>query len=109
LLLGVSTFQLSRIVAKDRVLAPLRAPFTTYEASSGAGEIEDTARGQGLQKAIGELLTCPYCLAPWIAGMLSVGALVAPRKARWLASLFAIVAVADVCQQGYVALRRSTP
>ncbi|HEY2733186.1 MAG TPA: DUF1360 domain-containing protein, partial [Polyangiales bacterium] len=67
LLLGVSTFQLARLIAKDRVLAPLRAPFTKFQDSSSAGEVHEEARGVGLQRAIGELVTCPYCLAPWVA------------------------------------------
>lgn len=106
LLFGVGTFQLARIVARDRVLSPFRAPFTTFEKLAGAGEVEETARGTGLRRAIGELLTCPYCLAPWVASGLSIAALVGPRKARWLASIFAIVAVSDVSQQGYAALRK---
>src|SRR5436305_639619 len=31
LLVGVATFKLSRLVAKDVVNSPLRAPFTTFE------------------------------------------------------------------------------
>jgi hypothetical protein len=107
-LFGLATFQVARIISKDKVLAPLRAPFTQFEEPSGAGEIEESARGEGLQKAIGELLTCPYCLAPWVASAFAVGTLFAPRKTRWLASIFAMVALADLCQQGYAALRKTS-
>src|SRR5947209_17193898 len=31
LLVGVATFKLSRLIAKDVVVSPLRAPFTTFE------------------------------------------------------------------------------
>ncbi len=106
LLVGVATFQLTRIMAKDRVLAPVRAPFTSYQKPAGAGEVEEKARGTGLRKAIGELLTCPYCLAPWVASALAFFLVKAPQKTRWLASVFAAVALADVCQQGYSALKQ---
>jgi hypothetical protein len=102
---GLATYQVARIVAKDRVLAPFRAPFTKYEDSAGAGEIKETSRGTGLQKAAGDLLTCPYCLAPWVATAFSFGLLVQPRITRWLAGVFTTVAIADVAQQGYAALK----
>jgi len=106
LLLGVSTYQLARLLAKDRVLAPFRAPFTKYQGPLGAGEINEEARGTGLQKAIGELITCPYCLAPWVATAMSVAWIAAPRKTRWLAGVITIAAISDVCQQLYAALRK---
>ncbi len=105
-LIGVATFQLARITARDRVLAPIRAPFTAFEETAGAGEVEEKPRGMGLRKAVGELLTCPYCLAPWIASGLAFAMARAPRKTRWLASVFAAVALADVCQQGYAGLKQ---
>lgn len=104
--LGLATYQVARIVAKDRVLAPFRAPFTKYVEPAGAGELKETSRGEGLQKAVGDLLICPYCLAPWVATALSVGLVVQPRVTRWLTGLFAIVATADVAQQVYTALKK---
>lgn len=106
LLLGVSTFQLARLIAKDRVLAPLRAPFTKFQDSSSAGEVHEEARGVGLQRAIGELVTCPYCLAPWVASALSIAVIAAPRKTRWFAGVVAVTAIADACQQLYAGLRK---
>ncbi len=106
LLLGVATYQLTRTVAKDRVLAAFRAPFTKYEESAGAGELKETSRGVGVQKAIGDLLTCPYCLAPWIGGLLSFGLLKQPSATRWPSGLFSVVAISDAAQQGYAALKK---
>jgi len=68
--------------------------------------VEEEARGTGLQKAIGELITCPYCLAPWVATAMSVAWIAAPRKTRWLAGVITIAAISDVCQQLYAALRK---
>ena len=61
-LLGAATYRLSRIVTKDRVTTALRAPFAEYVGPAGAGEVEEESRGRGLQKALGELLTCPFCI-----------------------------------------------
>lgn len=57
LLLGVATHKLSRLITQDWVTSPLRAPFTEYHGSSGAGEVSDKARGKGMQRALGELFT----------------------------------------------------
>lgn len=38
LLLGVATHKLSRIVTKDLVTSPFRAPFVKFKKSAGAGE-----------------------------------------------------------------------
>lgn len=71
-LLGIATHQLSMIAARDRVLAPFRAPFVKYEESIGAGELRETSRGDGLRKAIGDLVSCPYCMAPWVGSALAL-------------------------------------
>src|SRR5215208_7232443 len=67
LLAGVATHKASRVIAKDRVTAPLRAPFTEFEGEGGPGEVEERPRGTGLRRAIGELLFCPFCLGQWVA------------------------------------------
>ncbi len=58
LLLGVATHKLSRLLAKDGVTSFLRAPFTTFKGASGIpAEVAEEARGAGLQRALGELVT----------------------------------------------------
>src|SRR5688572_22337395 len=64
-LLGVGTHKLSRIITKDFVTAPLRAPFTRRAQPEGAAEVHDEPRGGPLRKSIGYLLTCPYCFGVW--------------------------------------------
>src|SRR5437763_16284735 len=66
-MLAIATHKLSRIVAKDRITGALRAPFVHYKGSVGAGEVEEEPRGRGLQRAVGELISCPYCMGPWCA------------------------------------------
>jgi hypothetical protein len=49
ILLGVATHKLSRIITKDRVTSPLRAPFTEYIEPAGESEVKEKVRGRGLQ------------------------------------------------------------
>jgi hypothetical protein len=101
LLLGVATHKLGRIVTKDWVTSPLRAPFTEYKESAGGGEVNEKSRGEGLQRAMGDLLTCPWCIAPWVAGALAFGFVFKPRTTRFICSIFAAVTISDFLQHTY--------
>jgi hypothetical protein len=101
-LFALSTQKLSRVITKDKVTSAFRAPFTEVEGKGGAGELEERARGHGLRRAIGELLTCPFCLGTWIASGFVYGYIFTPRLTRILASIFAVSGMADFLQQAYV-------
>jgi len=103
LLFGVATHKIGRIITKDWVTSPIRAPFTRYEESAGGGEVKERSRGEGLVRAVGDLLTCPWCIAPWVAGSLYTMFLVKPQAARLVAAVFSSVAVSDVLQHAYSA------
>jgi hypothetical protein len=105
LLLGIATHKLTRIATRDWVTAPLRAPFTKFKENVGAGEVGESARGQGLQRAVGDLLTCRWCFAPWVAGALMTGLAVQPRRTRVLMETFSAVALSDFLQFAYDATR----
>jgi hypothetical protein len=100
-LIGVATHKLARRMSKDSVTSPLRAPFTRYEGVAGPAELQEEVRGQGLRKAIGELISCPFCISQWVATGFVFGLLSAPRATRWAASVFASLALADFLQFGY--------
>jgi hypothetical protein len=102
-LVGIASHKLSRLIAKDKVTSPLRAPFTELEGSGGPGELEEKARGTGARRAIGELLICPYCLDLWVVAVFSIGLLFAPRLTRFLAAVFAALTVSDFFQIAYKA------
>src|SRR3954466_3469491 len=106
-LLAVATHKASRTLSKDSVTSPLRAPFTRFEGASGPGELQEEVRGSGVQKAVGELITCPFCLDQWVATGFVAGLLAAPRATRWLAGTFAVRAGADALQFAYAALQRA--
>jgi len=95
ILLGVATHKLSRIISKDRVTSPLRAPFTEYVEPAGQSEIKEKVRGRGMQRAVGDLLTCPWCLSPWVAAGLAFGLVFQPRATRIVAGVFAAATVSD--------------
>ena len=101
-LLGVATHKLSRIIGKDRITGIVRAPFVNYIRSAGHGEVEEEPRGRGIQRGIGQLLSCPYCLAPWCATGLAFGFLFAPRVARFFAGILATVAMSDFLHKIYL-------
>lgn len=103
LLVGTASHKLSRLLAKDKVTSPLRAPFTELEGKGGPAELEESSRGTGARKAIGELLICPYCLGLWVVAGFSIGLLFAPRVTRFVASLFAALTISDFFQIAYKA------
>jgi hypothetical protein len=100
-LISIAAYKTSRVIAKDRVTSAVRAPFTQFQDDAGSGEVNEAARGRGLQLALGELLICPYCLGLWTAAPLTAGFIVAPRATRWIASVLTAVAVADLMQIAY--------
>jgi hypothetical protein len=103
LLIGTASHKLSRLLSKDKVTSPLRAPFTELEGKGGPAELEERSRGTGARKAIGELLICPFCLGLWVIAGFSVGLLFAPRVTRFIASLFAALTISDFLQIAYKA------
>jgi hypothetical protein len=84
----------------------LRAPVTQYEGPSAASEVNERPRGRGMQKALGELLVCPFCVGQWAAAALACGLALAPGATRLIAALFSAVAIADFLQYGYEAVRK---
>lgn len=102
-LISVATHKLSRLMSKDPVTAPFRAAFTRFKGQSGPGEVAEETRGTGIQHAVGELLTCPFCLGQWTATGFVAGLVFAPRATRLVASTFAAVTASDFLQLGYAA------
>lgn len=100
-LVGVATHKLARRLAKDPVTSPLRAPFTRFRGTTGPAELAEEVRGTGLRKAVGELLTCPFCLSQWVATGMVFSLVTAPRATRVAASVFAGLTIADFLQFAY--------
>jgi hypothetical protein len=102
-LAALASHKLSRTLTRDSVTSPLRAPFARFEGSAGPGEVNEKVAAEGAAKSIGELLTCPFCLDQWVATGFVTGFALAPRLTRYVASIFAVRAGADLIQFGYAA------
>ena len=105
LLGGVAVHKFTRLVSRGSVTSPVRAPFTEFEGAAGASEHEESPRGHGIRHTVGELLTCPFCLAVWVSSGYVVGLAAAPRATRAWAAVFAVTAVSDSLQHLYARLR----
>lgn len=105
-LLTVATHKLSRLLAKDPVTSPLRAPFTRFAGISGPAELSEKVRGTGVRRGVGALVTCPFCLAVWVATTFGFSLVLAPRATRFAASILTAVAGADVLHFAYGALEQ---
>ena len=100
--LTLATHKLSRLITKESVASPLRAPFTTYTGSAGEAELNEEVRADGgVRHAIGELITCPFCMGQWVATGFIAGLVFAPRATRLVASTFATLAGSDLLQLAY--------
>ena len=104
---GLATHKTSRLISKQKVTAPLRAPFTEPEEMQGFGEIAEKPVGSGLRRTVGELLACPYCLDMWLATAYTAGLVAAPRTTRFVAGTMSTVALADFLQVLYRAKQES--
>jgi hypothetical protein len=107
LLLTVATHKAARVLSKDPVTSPLRAPFTRFAGQSGEAEVKEEVRGTGIRHAIGELISCPFCLGMWIGTFFTFGLLLAPRFTRWTASVFMMLTGSDLLQVGYAKVQEA--
>jgi hypothetical protein len=82
------------------VLTDFKSRVTGLARSEKAGY-----SGEGAQKAIGELITCPFCLDMWVATGLMAGFIYLPRTTRLAIATPAVLAGADILQFGYAWLQ----
>jgi hypothetical protein len=106
-LLGVATYKVSRLLTKDAVTSPLRAPVTRFDGPAGESEINESPRGTGLRHSLGELVTCPFCTAVWVAGGFASALIFAPRATRYVMGVASAVAAADFLHLGYDAAKKA--
>jgi hypothetical protein len=79
--LSAATFKASRTLSRERVASFVRQPFVEGDAEIGEDE---RPAGEGIQRAIGELVTCPRCIGAWTAAGLASSQVLAPRFGRLL-------------------------
>jgi hypothetical protein len=103
--LCAATFKASRTLSRERVASFLRQPFVEGDAYHGE---EERPAGTGLQRALGELVTCTRCIGTWSAAGLASTQVVAPRFGRLLTWSLAASAANDFLQAGFAALCRAS-
>jgi hypothetical protein len=94
--LGVATFALSKLVAKEKVDRWVREPFVE-ERPDG----ERRPKGRGMRYAVGELLTCTRCVGTWSALGLVALRVTRPREAKVVSAVLGASAVNDWAQAGF--------
>lgn len=101
-----ATHKLARLVSKDAVTSPLRAPFTRYREPAGHAEVNEEVRAESSGRhAVGELVSCPFCLAVWIATGFGYGLVLAPGPTRLVMAGLTSVAGSDFLQLAYERLK----
>jgi hypothetical protein len=94
--LSAATFKASRTLSREPVASFVREPFVEGE--------EERPAGEGLQRALGELVTCPRCVGTWVAAGLASTQMVAPRFGRALTWTLGAAAANDFLQAAFSAL-----
>ena len=98
--LAAATFKAARTLSRDRVASFLRQPFVRGEA----GVDEERPAGEGMQRALGELVTCTRCVGTWSAAALAATQMLTPRFGRLLTWTLGAAAANDFLQAAFVAL-----
>jgi Protein of unknown function (DUF1360) len=96
--IGLASYKLGRLVAKDEVTSWVRAPVTQDEEAT-------EPKPRGVERALGELVTCPYCVGVWIASGLTYALVLFPRETRVVTTIFSGQAVADFLNAAFVKLQ----
>lgn len=98
--LSAATFKAARTLTHDRVASFVRQPFVEGQA----GLEEERPAGEGMQRALGELVTCSRCIGTWTAAGLTSAQLLTPRFGKLLTWSLGAAAANDFLQAGFVAL-----
>lgn len=97
-LLGLAVMRTGRMIAYDRITEPLRLPFThTVWDQSGAGKTV-IARGVGITRSLGQMISCPICVGTWIAAGLVYALAVFPAPVWILVVILGVTGLAELLQ-----------
>ena len=103
LVLCAGSFKAARALSRERIGSVLRQPFVESETREGVGLTHEDPAGEGLQRALGELVTCTRGRHMDAAGILTCQA-VAPRFGQLLTWSLAAGAGNDFLQAAFAAL-----
>jgi hypothetical protein len=94
--LSAATFKVSRTLSHEPVASFVRQPFVEGE--------DERPAGQGMQRALGKLVTCSRCVGTWVAAGLASSQMAAPRFGRALTWTLGAAAANDFLQASFNAL-----
>jgi hypothetical protein len=97
--MGLATFALAKLVAKEKVDSWVREPFLE-ERPDG----QRRPKGKRMRYAVGELLSCTRCVGSWSALGLVGMRLLRPREAQVVLPMLALAAANDWLQTGFTTL-----
>jgi uncharacterized protein DUF1360 len=107
-LLCAATFKAARAISRERVGSVVREPFVETEDGDRRAPAEtppvERPAGDGLRRALGELVTCTRCAGTWAAAGLIATQTAAPRFGRLLTWTLAAGAGNDFLHAGFAAL-----
>ena len=93
--IGAATFALAKVVAREKIGTWVRDPFVEVQ------EGERRPRGQGIQRAVGELVTCTRCVGAWSALTVVGLRMLDPPSGRTVTNVLAASAANDWLQSGF--------
>ena len=101
ILLGLATFRLTRLLVYDQITDFIRRPFHEIEEEiQEDGTVEEYIhiKGKGIQRFIGELLSCHWCTGIWSAAFLYIGYSYLPTIFNPILIILSIAALAAILQ-----------
>ena len=96
--IGLASYKVGRLIAKDRVTSFVRAPLTEDPEAT-------EPKGDGPARALGELVTCPHCIGLWAASGVTYSLILFPRQTRLVTTIFGGQAIADFLNAAFVRLQ----
>jgi len=94
-MLGFATYRLGHLISFDKVTEPLRLPFTETKMDDFGAAMTVEPRGEGIQRALGELISCPICSGTWVAAALVYGLNLFPGPARIFMTILGAIGMGE--------------
>ncbi|WP_459500779.1 DUF1360 domain-containing protein [Bacillus sp. C1] len=98
---ALATFRLTRLIVYDKITSFIRAPFIEeLEITEPDGTVSTytKVRGKGLQKWIGELLSCYWCTGIWMSIILLAGHRFVPIVVEPILLILAVAGIAAIIE-----------
>ncbi|MCP8968357.1 DUF1360 domain-containing protein [Ectobacillus ponti] len=100
-LFSFAAFRLTRLLVYDKITAFIRAPFIEeiqVPEEDGSVSTYMKLKGSGLQRWIGELLSCYWCTGVWVTAFLLLCYYMMPKVAEPLLLLLGVAGIAAIIE-----------